>query len=386
MAGAQKHIVHVFSTFVLGGPQRRTVDLFHSMPPRFRHTVLTIDNNFSAREAVRPGAPVDYANIIKDARGRVRRRELREQLLALKPDLCITYNWGATEAVQAMMLRAFAPMLHEQDGFGPDEAQAQMPRRLWARRFFYRFVEAVVVPSQNLERIATDDWWLPRRRVLYIPNGIDVNKYAGGNSEARKRFREALRIPAVSVVVCMVAHLRGEKAPRRLLRAFANGAPSGATLVFVGDGPERDALQNEARSLNMMENIRFAGHITEPVDAYHAMDIFALSSHTEQMPISVLEAMAAGLPVLSTDVGDIAAMVAPANRAFITNLADDAAFASALKTLATDAALRAHIGAANRDRCVAHYSLELQNNAYTDLYDRFSRPKSQIWRSEHYRN
>lgn len=380
-----RHIVHVFSTFVLGGPQRRTVDVFHAMPPRFRHTVLSIDNNFSAREALRPDVPVEFIAIEKDG-SRVRRPALRKLLKSLNPDLMITYNWGATEAIQAMLFRPFAPILHAQDGFGPDEAHGQIARRLWARRFFYRFAEAVVVPSQLLEKIAVDDWWLPRRRVLYIPNGIDVNKYAARDEAARTAFREMLQIPADAVVVAMVAHLRGEKHPVRLLRAFAAAAPENGILVFVGDGPERGPLEKLAQELNIVHKTRFAGHIPEPVQAYSAMDLFALCSNTEQMPISVLEAMGSGLPVVSTDVGDIAAMVAPPNREFITKLGDDAAFAAALRKLLTDPSLRVRVGTANRGQCVARYSLEQQNNAYCDLYDRFTQPKSQIWTSEHFRN
>jgi glycosyltransferase involved in cell wall biosynthesis len=88
---------------------------------------------------------------------------------------------------------------------------------------------------------------------------------------------------------------------------------------------------------------------------------------------------------LSTDVGDVKAMVSPQNAEFVTPLGDEAAFATALRKLASSAELRGRIGAANRARCVSQYSLEQQNNAYRDLYDRFSQPKNLIWRSEHFR-
>ena len=135
----------------------------------------------------------------------------------------------------------------------------------------------------------------------------------------------------------------------------------------------------------MRERLRFAGHINDPIDAYKAFDVFALCSDTEQMPVSVLDAMGVEVPILSTDVGDVRAMVAPANAEFVTPLRDEGAFAAALGKLASDAGLRARIGAANRAKCVSHYSLEQQNNAYRDLYERFARPKREICRSEHFR-
>ena len=379
-----KHVVHVFSTFGPGGTQRRTADVFAALPPNYRHSLLAIDNNWGAREMFRGTPPVTFVTTPKDG-ARVRRGELRRVLAGLRPDLMITYNWGAMEAIQAVALRRFAPILHAQDGFGPDEARTQLRRRLWARRVFLRFCEAAVVPSRNLERIAHEDWWLPMRRVLYIANGIDCNRYIGGDAAARARFRAAQKIAAEAFVVGMVAHLRREKNPTRLVRAFAAGAPPDGILVFVGEGPEKGEVEKVASELGVRDRLRFAGHINDPIDAYKAFDVFALCSDTEQMPISVLEAMGVETPILSTDVGDVKAMVSPQNAEFVTPLGDEAAFATALRKLASSAELRGRIGAANRARCVSQYSLEQQNNAYRDLYDRFSQPKNLIWRSEHFR-
>lgn len=380
-----KTILHVFSTFLPGGPQRRTVDLFNTLPQSFQHVVMALDGRHDAMSGVT--APnVICVDIPRGAGGRVDRAAFRKQLIANAPDLMITYNWGATEALQAVLFRSFAPILHAQDGFGPDEAAGQILRRLWARRFYYRFVEAVVVPSRQLEETATAQWWLPPRRVLYIPNGIDVNKFIPDNTVARAKFRAQWHIPADARVVGMVAHLRAEKSPARLLEGFARSAIEGSILLFIGDGPEREALLQRAKELKLADRVRFAGHMQDPSVAYPAMDAFSLCSNTEQMPVSVLEAMGSGLPVVSTNVGDVRSMVCPANQEFITTLGDDAAFAGALRSVLSDPALCARLGAANRSRCVSQFSLNQQINAYRDLYDRFSRPKAMIWRSEHYRN
>lgn len=380
-----KHVVHVFSTFASGGTQRRTVDVLRALGSRFRHTILAIDNVLTARAMVDPGLTVSFGEVPKDARGRVHRGALRSQLTGFAPDLMITYNWGAMEAIQAVALRRFAPILHAQDGFGPDEAHGQLARRLWARRVFLRFCEALVVPSRNLERIGREQWWLPARRVLYIANGIDCGKFAPDDLAARTRFRARLAIGDAAFVVGMVAHLRREKNPTRLVRVFAEGAPPEGILVFVGDGPERAEIEREAASLGIADRLRFSGHLNDPEEAYKAFDIFALCSETEQMPISVLEAMGVGIPIVSTDVGDVRDMVAPQNREFVTPLGEDRAMARSIARLAGDVGLRARVGAANRARCVSNYSLEQQNNAYLDLYDRFAQPKHVIWRSEHYR-
>ena len=230
--------------------------------------------------------PVTFVTTPKDG-ARVRRGELRRVLAGLRPDLMITYNWGAMEAIQAVALRRFAPILHAQDGFGPDEARTQLRRRLWARRVFLRFCEAAVVPSRNLERIAHEDWWLPMRRVLYIANGIDcvIVTSAATPRRARASARRR-RIAAEAFVVGMVAHLRREKNPTRLVRAFAGGAPPTESWCSSARGRKRGSRKGGIGA-GVRDRLRFAGHINDPIDAYKAFDVFALCSDTEQMPISV---------------------------------------------------------------------------------------------------
>ena len=114
--------------------------------------------------------------------------------------------------------------------------------------------------------------------------------------------------------------------------------------------------------------MRFTGHLDDPAALYRGLDVFALSSDTEQMPLSVIEAMASGLPVAATDVGDVAAMVAAENQAFVTPV-EDAALAEAIVALARDAALRARVGAANRAKAAAEFGQAAMTAAWGVLID-----------------
>jgi glycosyltransferase involved in cell wall biosynthesis len=170
-------------------------------------------------------------------------------------------------------------------------------------------------------------------------------------------------------VVATVAALRAEKNLGRLLRAFA--AATGARparLVIVGDGPERAGLEALAAELGVAQRVSFLGHIADPAPLYAGFDLFALSSDTEQMPIAVIEAMAAGLPVAATDVGDVRAMLAEANAPWL-GPRDDAALTSSLGALLDDAALRSRIGAANRARALQAFDQERMFAAYAALFD-----------------
>jgi glycosyltransferase involved in cell wall biosynthesis len=194
--------------------------------------------------------------------------------------------------------------------------------------------------------------------VRYIANGIDLDRFA----VARSQPRTANAPPVVGTV----AALRVEKNLPRLLRAFAAVTPP-ARLAIVGDGPERPALEALAESLGLRDRVQFAGHIDDPAPVYAGFDVFALSSDTEQMPLSVIEAMAAGLPVATTDVGDVRAMLATENASFVGRL-DDAELARSLTALLGDPALRARVGAANQAKARAEFDQAAMFRAYGALW------------------
>ena len=103
-------------------------------------------------------------------------------------------------------------------------------------------------------------------------------------------------------------------------------------------------------------------------ELYRAMDVFALSSVTEQMPISVVEAMACGRPVLATDVGDVKDMVAPSNRRDVLEDREVGAYAAALERLLDDPGRRTALGGDNREKCLAEYRRHTMLERYADLY------------------
>jgi glycosyltransferase involved in cell wall biosynthesis len=273
----------------------------------------------------------------------------------------VTGNWGAIEFAMAN-LPPLVRHLHVVDGFGPEERETQIRRRVLIRRLVLARGR-VVVPSRNLERIATEVWKLPSRVVRYVPNGIDLTRFAPVGGEARGR--DARGGPPV---IGTVAALREEKNLARLIRAFAIAAnEQPARLVIVGDGPERASLAELAAKLGVADRVTFAGHRTDTPALYASFDLFALTSDTEQMPLSVIEAMACGLPVVSTDVGDVRAMVAPDNAAFV-GARDDAAIATLLTRLLASPEQRASLGLANRAKAERDFDQQAMFAAWRGLW------------------
>ena len=362
-------LLHVFATFAVGGPQVRFAAIANHFGPRWRHLIVAMDGNVAARERLDPGLDVGFPEIVirkGDTLGNVRR--FRAALRGLRPDALLTNNWGSIEWVMANRLAALTGggirQVHIEDGFGPEERSRQLPRRAITRRVVLHR-RLVVLPSRSLWDIATGVWRLDPRFLHYVPNGIDLSRFSQ-NPEADVPW------PRDLPVIGTVSALRPEKNIARLIRAFGLLGDVPARLVIVGDGPERAALEAAAAATTggatgALSRIAFAGHSPNPASLLGGFDIFALSSDTEQMPLSVLEAMAAGLPVAATDVGDLRSMLAPENEPFLASL-DDAVLAETLRALLAVPAHWPAIGTANRARAEAEFDQATMFEAWNALF------------------
>ncbi len=349
-------LLHVYSTFAVGGAQVRFAAIANRFPGRWRHAIVAMDGDLSCAARFAPGVLAEFPQVdIRkgDTLGNVRR--FRSVLRELAPQVLMTSNWGSIEWAMAN-LGSVVRHVHVEDGFGPEERLVQLRRRVLTRRLVLAR-SLVVVPSRVLEGIATGIWKLDRRRVRYIPNGIDLSRFA----ETDERRDGA-------PVVGTVAALRAEKNIARLLRAFRRADAPGR-LVVVGEGPERGKLEALAEELEIAGRVEFAGYDAAPQGRYRGFDAFALSSDTEQMPLSVLEAMATGIPLASTDVGDVRAMLAPENAPYLA-AKDDAALGEALgRLMRLSPEARRAIGAANRAKVRRDYDEEAMFTAYAGLFD-----------------
>jgi len=358
-------LLHVFPSFELGGAQVRTIDLMASLGIGFIHQVAALDGRAAAAALVAPGVSFSLTAEPERASMPLSCALFRRVLLRLKPDLLLTYNWGAIEAAIGASLGTGIPFLHAEDGFGSDEAESLKARRVWTRRVVLRRAAGVVVPSRTLERIALEQYRLPRDKVVYIPNGVDTDRFA---PQHHARAKAAFGIDPAAPVIGTVGHLRPEKNLGLLLEAFARLESPDARLLVVGGGPCLAELQVTAGRFRCAQRVVFAGMLNDPAPAYAAMDIFALSSSTEQMPVALLEAMASGLPAVCTDVGDCGAMLDQRTPRFLVPAGDARALKSALDTILSDEPLRRAAGRANRRRCAAEYSKNEMIERYRRLY------------------
>ncbi|MHA7818928.1 MAG: glycosyltransferase family 4 protein [Erythrobacter sp.] len=362
-------ILHVHSTFATGGKEVRSVRLMNAFGKKLDHTVVAGDaNQMGARSLVDRGVRAHYPSAFPSLHGWPTPGRLVAIAKAIAGyDLILTYNFGAMDVVMAHTVFAEAfglpPLIHHEDGFNEDEANELKVRRNWYRRIATGRTHAVVVPSRTLEDIALRVWKQPHARVTHIPNGVDTAAFA------RKPRPGALRVVKREGEkwVGTLAGLRPVKQLDMLVEACAD-LPENWHLVILGDGPEKDAIRAAAERNDISHRVHLPGAVSDPASVIGMFDIFALSSKSEQFPLSVVEAMAAGLPIAAPDVGDVKAIVSEPNRPFVARAGNPQALGSMLGELVANPQLREELGKANREKARAQFDEAQMIEAYRSLY------------------
>jgi len=362
-------LLHVFPSFATGGAQTRTIDLANTILADKKHIFVSLDRNFSAARGLNGHVRHALLSIGCRRSGRPdldNLRMFRNLVAERRPAALLTYNWGAIEAALANRVAPICPHVHFEDGFGSDEALGrQLKRRIWTRRIALSGRSTIVVPSRTLLGVARSIWRFRSSRLCYIPNGIDCARFA----DAKTDDAPPLRQNADEILIGTISALRPEKNIQRLLRLFARlNTDLPLRLIIAGDGAERQALQALAESLGIAATTQFVGEVQDPERILAELDIFTLTSDTEQMPYGLIEAMAAGLPIVATNVGDVGAMLPAANQPFIAPPQAEALLGAQLQRLVERPDLRTMIGDLNRRHAKASFDRRAMLERYQGLF------------------
>ncbi|WP_321392612.1 glycosyltransferase family 4 protein [Emcibacter sp.] len=363
------HLFHVIPSFAHGGVPIRISYLINHFGNRVRHSLIATNGEYDCRSRLAPEIDFSVPSVPPANGLREKICTYRTALKEIKPDLLLTYNWGSMDWALANSFSPVCRHIHLESGFGPEEAEKTLFKRDLYRRLALRNIEAIVVPSYTLVDICKTSWKLPERKILHIPNGVDCEKYGAA---PRPGILPGFEKQAGEIVIGTMTPLRPEKNLPRLIRAFhqvATGNPGiPLRLVIMGEGNERPGLEKMISDLDMTGKILLVGHIEEPALALGWLDLYAISSDTEQMPNSVNQAMAASLPIVGLAVGDVLPMVSPENRDFIARAGDEAGFALAMEALVRNPDLVKQIGGINKEHVKNTYDKAVMYREYAKVW------------------
>lgn len=254
----------------------------------------------------------------------------------------------------------------------------QLPGRRWLlrpKRAGYRGLyrrasraaAALVAVSDDVARAIDDDLRPVPGRLVTIPNGVEMERYAG---RAAPGARAEIGIPSGVPLLMCVAKMLEQKGHRHLIDALAAIGHGGEPIhvALLGDGPLREEIEARARSAGVVDRVHLLGTRPDVPRLLAAADGFVLPSLWEGLPMALLEAMAAGLPVIATSVSGTRQVVEDERTGLLVAPADSAELATAMQRLATDRGLRARLGAAARDHVRAEFSVDRQAERHLELY------------------
>jgi len=242
---------------------------------------------------------------------------------------------------------------------------------LHARAF--RTADVVVANSQRVMEFTRDLYGVDESRFRIIPNGIDLPKVAG--AEERAATRRELGVPDNAVAIGSVGRLAPEKNPSMLLEVMATLSARGGslppvTLVLVGDGPEKETLRRLAARPELKNRVVLAGARADVPRVLGAFDLFVTASSTEGMPNAVMEAMAAGLPVVATRVGGNPELIRDGDNGALVPYGDADALSAALAGLLSAPEQAREMGQRGRRRVESELSMERMADGHGALYRR----------------
>jgi glycosyltransferase involved in cell wall biosynthesis len=356
-------IVHVLSSFGIGGQERVALDLAIGQRARGHQVgVIALEpapDGPMAEEFTRAGAEigrvpkgpgVDLTLVPRLA------RELRRR----RADVVHTHNpqpliYGAPAA-----RLAGAAAIHTKHGANPARLRNRLLRRVAAQ-----LVDAFVAVSEATAEQARALRDVPPRKLRTIPNGIRLDRYAP-DPEARVAARVELGL-GDAWVVGTVGRLDVFKNQAMLVRAMGPLLSSRVRLVIVGEGETRPEVEAAIAALPEPRWVVMTGRRLDVPRLVHAFDVFVLSSTSEGLPLVVPEAMAAGLPVVSTAVGGIPSVIDEGETGLLVPV-EEQALRAALARLERERALARTMGARARTVALERYSHDRMVDAYLELY------------------
>jgi len=302
--------------------------------------------------------------------------------LARRQRICVIHSHGrgalpyAAAAKALGGARALLHTVHRSDG-------DRVSGTRFARRLLLENVDLVAAVSEAGRRRFAERNELPLNKSVTIYNGIEVSRFERRSGADADAMRAELRSGA-SLVLGTVANLSPDKDFDTLLSGFSKIIRSvpGARLLIVGDGPRKAEITGRAALLGLSRSVRFLGRREDVPEILPALDVFVLSSHTEGLGISVLEAMAAKVPVVASAVGGICEIVHDGVTGSLFPYGNAAALRDAVLALARDPALRAR-RVENGYRQAQSLSVEKMAKEYQEAYRALAAGQTSGYRAAH---
>lgn len=364
----QPVICQVLHSLNIGGAEVLAARLARGLRGGFRFVFACLDAAGELAESlVGEGFPVEYVER-RPGIDLACQRRLLEFWRAQHVDLIHAHQYTPFfYSMAARRLRSQPPILFTEHGrWFPDFPRR---KRILFNRLVLRSTDRVVGVGEAVRRALIENEGISADRVEVIYNGVDTAEFRGHEVDAAEVRRDlGFRSEEfVAIQVARLDHLKDHLTAIRTMQRVVAQRPE-ARLLLVGEGPERAAIESEVERRGLAAHVRLLGTRHDLVRLLHAADMFLLTSISEGIPVTLIEAMAALLPVVSTDVGGVSEVVEDGKTGILAPSGDDERLAAAVLRLAGDGQLRQALGEAGRARAEQRFSQAKMHACYAATY------------------
>ena len=364
MHNSKPHIMMIVLSLDMGGLERMVIQLIQGLLKRdVRITLVCLEQEGDLVDQLAK----DNLQIIAFNKSPGLRFELANKIAglvkSLNVDVIHSHNSGPHfyAALAVPLLLNKKKLIHTKHGRDdPDNV-----KKVLLNKISSFFTHTVVAVSSDASDVCRDIEGISPKKLAVIENGIDLSPYFDIDREAQTQ-----RINSGEIRLIHVGRLSLEKNQQLLLRVFASMLQTypQASLTICGDGNQKAALVELAESLNISDKIDFVGAVNDVPQRLSSHDAFVLSSITEGLPLAIIEAMAGGLPVVSTDVGGMREVIINGENGYLVPSQDEQALLQALLSLCADPLHLQTMGDTAKDIIHANYSLNKMVDQYLRLY------------------
>jgi len=334
-------ILHILHSFGIGGMEKGIATLVRHGSPQFEHVILCLSRSGESQGLLPPGTKV--LELGKQEGNSLRFLwSLAAAIRNEQPDVVHTRNWGGMDGIIAARLACVVHIVHGEHGWGMEDPQGLSSKRILIRRVLSYGVREFTGVSLQIKN------WLEhtvkvKRPVTQVYNGVDFDQYPARDGGGR--LRHELGLTAETPLIGVVGRLDPIKDHAGLIQSFGKVRKQypGCHLVIAGHGPEEGRL----RDLNA-EHVHILGLRKDIPEILRTIDVFAMASLNEGISNTILEAMACGLPVVSTAVGGTPELILHGENGFLVQPRDYEGLAAFLTQYLSSADLRLQHGENNR--------------------------------------
>jgi glycosyltransferase involved in cell wall biosynthesis len=353
-------------TFAVGGAEEMVLNLVRHLPPRFEPVVCCINDAGPIGEEIRKtGTPVAVLGLTPGLRHPWHVGGIRRYLRETKPAIVHTFLLTASLYGRLAAWLERVPIV-----IGTEVNIYERKRRhhIVAERMLMARTSRVIVSANSVRDFYVSQIHADPAKIDVVYNAVDWKSIQP--TQSRAHMRASLGIDANARLAGVIARLTEQKGHRYLFRAMASPELADMQLIVVGDGDLRDVLKADAQALAIAPRVHFLGARRDLGDLLAALDVFVMPSLWEGLPLSMILAMGAGLPVVATAVAGIPEVVENGKTGWLVPAGDVAGLSQALAEVFANPARASEVGQAARDFVLPRFGIDTYVNSVSGLYDR----------------